>query len=75
MQQPAKCKAYLREQCQPGAPEMANKTLLFEFTRKTFHDSFPLPYVLEDVAQFLLVRQEYAYLLRAISLHTCTKTL
>ena len=41
---------------------MENKTLLFEFTRKTFHDSFPLPYVLEDVAQFLLVRQEYAYI-------------
>jgi hypothetical protein len=35
---------------------------LFEFTRKRFHDSFPLPYVVEDVAQFLLVRQEYAYI-------------
>ena len=41
---------------------MANKTYLFEFTRKKFHDSFPLPYVVEDVAQFLLVRQEYAYI-------------
>ena len=32
---------YLRSQCKPGA--MDNKTLMFEFTRKTFHDSFPLP--------------------------------
>ena len=54
---PAKCKAFLRQACSPGAYD--NKTLLFEFTRKLFHDSFPLPHVLEDVAQFLLVRQEY----------------
>lgn len=57
---PEKCKAYMRQQCTPGA--MDNSTLLFEFTRKTFHDSFPLPYVVEDVAQFLLIRQEYAYI-------------
>ena len=57
---PAKCAAYLRSQCKPGA--MANKTLMFEFTREKFHDSFPLPHVTEDVAQFLLVRQEYAYI-------------
>ena len=57
---PAKCAAYLRSQCKPGA--MTNKTLMFEFTREKFHDSFPLPHVTEDVAQFLLVRQEYAYI-------------
>jgi hypothetical protein len=54
---PAKCKAFLRGACNSGAYD--NSTLLFEFTRKKFHDSFPLPYVVEDVAQFLLVRQEY----------------
>ena len=57
---PSKCKAYMRSQCKQGA--MDNQTLLFEFTRKAFHDSFPLPHVVEDVAQFLLVRQEYAYM-------------
>ena len=41
---PEKCKAYLRSQCRP-AMATANQTLLFEFTRKTFHASFPLPYV------------------------------
>lgn len=30
--------------------------LLFEFTRKTFQEPFPLPTVIEDLAQFLLVR-------------------
>jgi hypothetical protein len=58
---PAACKAFLRKACSP-ATAYANETLLFEFTRKKFHDSFPLPYVVEDVAQFLLVRQEYAYI-------------
>ena len=43
---PAKCKAYMRSQCRPQATDN-NETLLFEFTRKAFHDSFPLPNVVE----------------------------
>jgi hypothetical protein len=36
--------------------------LLFELTRKTFTDPFPLPYVTQDVAQFLLTRGPFAWL-------------
>lgn len=55
------CAAYMRKAC------MANSTvqqlpLLFEFTRKAFHDPFPLPFPLEDVAMFLLVRGPYAWI-------------
>ena len=31
-----KCAAYMRRMCKPGVN--ANMTMLFEFTRKTFHD-------------------------------------
>ena len=47
------CAKHLRESC---AGAYLNKTLLFEFTRKKFHDAFPLPFVTQDLAQFLLVR-------------------
>ena len=35
---------------------------LFEFTRKNFSDVFPLPFVEQDVAQFLLSRGKFAWL-------------
>ena len=44
----------MRGLCRPGAAD--NITMLFEFTRKSFADSFPLPYVEQDIAMFLLVR-------------------
>lgn len=53
------CAKHLREGC---AGAYLNETLMFEFTRKTFHDAFPLPFVTQDLAQFLLVRGPYAYL-------------
>ena len=42
--------------------DFATGALLFELTRKTFSDPFPLPAVTQDVAQFLLVRGPYAWL-------------
>jgi hypothetical protein len=36
--------------------------LMYEFTRKAFHAPFPLPYIAEDVAMFLLVRGPFAWL-------------
>jgi hypothetical protein len=55
------CAADLRARCSAKG-SYHNDTLMFEFTRKTFHDAFPLPYVEQDVAQFLLVRGPYAYI-------------
>ena len=58
------CAKDLRQRCgPPGEPgSYHNETLLFEFTRKSFHSAFPLPFVKQDVAQFLLVRGAYAYI-------------
>ena len=63
-----KCASYLRSQCKPSA--MANKTLMFEFTKKQFHDSFPLPYVhlQSAVACGLWVNQALACIYRCVSL-------
>ena len=35
---------------------------MYEFTRRTFADAFPLPAPVQDIAQFLLVRGPYAYI-------------
>ena len=55
------CAAYHRKQCAPGAP-VQGEPLMFEFTRKAFHDPFPLPFPTQDVASFLLVRGPYAWM-------------
>lgn len=57
-----KCKAFLRSHCKPGYHNSSTETLMYEFTKKQFHDSFPLPFVQQDVAQFLLIRGAYAYI-------------
>eukprot|EP00911_Craspedida_sp_UC1_P001382 UC1_evm1s1043 len=57
-----KCAEYLRAQCKAGGGPLQNKSLLFEFTRKKFHDPFPLPFITQDVAMFLLVRGPYAWI-------------
>ena len=57
----AKCATRLRQQCQPGN-RWHESALMYEFTRKKFHDPFPLPYINEDTASFLLVRGPYAWL-------------
>lgn len=55
------CTAWMREACNVDSRQQ-NSALLFEFTRKTFHDPFPLPAVVEDVAMFLLSRGPFAWL-------------
>eukprot|EP00035_Acanthoeca_spectabilis_P030665 m.10340 g.10340 ORF g.10340 m.10340 type:complete len:569 (+) comp4307_c0_seq1:82-1788(+) len=57
-----RCAADLRNWCTNGPSSFLNKTLMFEFTRKTFHDAFPLPYIEQDLAQFMLVRGAYGYI-------------
>merc|ERR1712080_481596 len=56
-----KCTAYLRNACKRGSAEHES-ALMFEFTRKKFHDPFPLPFVSQDVASFLLVRGPFAWI-------------
>ena len=51
----------MRAACRANAT-VQQRPLLFEFTRKTFHDPFPLPFVKQDVAMFLLVRGLYAWI-------------
>jgi hypothetical protein len=53
--------AYMRAACRANAT-VQQQPLLFEFTRKKFHDPFPLPFVKQDVAMFLLVRGLYAWI-------------
>ena len=55
------CAAYHRAQCKKNSP-VSNQPLMAEFTRKLFHDPFPLPYPKQDAASFLLVRGPYAWL-------------
>eukprot|EP00759_Apiculatamorpha_spiralis_P009672 PhF_6_TR16920/c0_g1_i2/m.25418 len=54
----AQCTSWMRSQCQPGSPSNT-QPLLFQFTNETQR---PLPYVDQDVAQFLLVRGPYAWI-------------
>lgn len=56
-----KCASFLREACTPNSPQQKG-AFLFELTRKDFQDPFPLPFPVEDVAQFLLTRGPYAWL-------------
>ena len=51
----------MRGACKQSS-RVRNGTLLFEFTRKKFHDPFPLPFVNEDLAMFLLVRGDYSFI-------------
>eukprot|EP00937_MAST-01D_sp_MAST-1D-sp2_P007094 g7094.t1 len=55
------CAQDLRARCAPGSA-WATGAFLHELTRKTFVDPFPLPYVEQDVASFLLLRGPYAWL-------------
>lgn len=55
---PDKCAQWLRSRC----GNLDNSTLMYEFTKRTFHSPFPLPAVTEDVASFLLVRGPHAYI-------------
>ena len=55
------CATDMRQRCKPGN-RWHGGALMYEFTRKLFHDPFPLPYILEDVAMFLLVRGKFAWL-------------
>ena len=55
------CAQDLRARCVPNDPWAAG-ALLHELTRKTFTDPFPLPYVEQDVASFLLLRGPYAWI-------------
>ena len=55
------CAATLRMACAANST-WRDGALLFEFTRATFRDPFPLPFVQQDVAMFLLVRGPYAWL-------------
>ena len=56
-----KCAADLRRACAANST-WHDGALLFEFTRATFAKPFPLPYVQQDVAMFLLARGPYAWL-------------
>jgi hypothetical protein len=58
------CTAYMRLHCGKPASvaRLYNDTLMFEFTRATFHNPFPLPFAEQDVAMFMLVRGPYAYI-------------
>jgi hypothetical protein len=51
----------MRAQCVPNST-WSQGALLFVLTRKTFNEPFPLPFVTQDVASFLLTRGEYAWL-------------
>jgi len=55
------CTANMRSWCSSSSP-LLTETWMFGMTRKTFHDPFPLPFPKQDVAQFLLARQDYAYI-------------
>ena len=57
-----KCAATLRAQCKGSWNPNQNKTLQYGFTRKAFHDAFPLPFPEQDVAMFMLTRGPYAYI-------------
>jgi hypothetical protein len=57
----ATCAQDLRRHCAINS-SFHEGALLFEFTRKTFQDPFPLPTIVQDLAQFLLVRGEFAWL-------------
>ena len=52
------CAAWLRESCEPGSPA-SSQPLLFRFTDETTR---PLPYPEQDVAMFLLVRGDFAWI-------------
>lgn len=56
-----KCAAYMRESCSQSS-QPYKSSYIFEFTRKTFHDPFPLPFPNEDIAQFLLVRGPFGWI-------------
>ena len=57
------CMNDLRTHCVPrNESNWASGAFIFELTRKTFHDPFPLPYVVQDVASFLLTRGPFAWL-------------
>ena len=57
----ATCAQDLRRHCAINS-SFHEGALLFEFTRKKFSDPFPLPFVAQDVAMFLLVRGPYAWI-------------
>jgi len=56
-----KCATYMRSACKTGSA-VHESALQFDFTRKKFHDPFPLPFIVQDVATFLLVRGPFAWL-------------
>ena len=57
------CMADLRGHCVPrNQSSWASGAFIFELTRKTFEDPFPLPFVTQDVAMFLLTRGPFAWL-------------
>jgi hypothetical protein len=60
-QEPETCLGFMRAVC-VNQTRFATGALLFELTRRTFNDPFPLPYPKQDVAQFLLTRGPFAWL-------------
>jgi hypothetical protein len=54
-QDKTRCLGDMRSACVPNSG-WAEGAFLLELSRKTFQDPFPLPFVTQDVAQFLLMR-------------------